>query len=100
MTQEAMLRRDAFVRDARPTDFAPALGSDQAFRPQLRRFEIDLRVYGVMVVALGNCFAAVMRRGLNTDSGHMSGSAVLWQVVTLPLLAGFGLFVLAYRAFV
>lgn len=44
-------------------------------------------------------FAAFMRRGLDTGSGHMSGSAVLWQVVTLPLLlAGFGLFVLAYTA--
>jgi hypothetical protein len=44
-------------------------------------------------------FASFMRRGLDTDSGHMSGSAVLWQVVTLPLLmAAFGIFVLAYKA--
>ncbi len=43
-------------------------------------------------------FAAFLRRDIDTASGPMSGSAALWQVVTLPLLmAGFGLFVLAYK---
>jgi len=146
MTQEVLLRRNAFTRDARPVA-APDLGIGTEFRPGLRRFEIHPRIYGVMVGALGaffatyvaafaggtgmplilavcgvlfvayfglaalmdavagdatkdESFAAFMRRGLDTGSGHMSGSAVFWQVVTLPLLlAGFGLFVLAYRAF-
>lgn len=147
MTQEVLLRRDAFVRDAQPTAFVPELDVERPFKPGLRRFEIHSRIYGVMIGALGTFFAAYVaafaggagmplilticglvfvayfglaavmdavsgdamkdesfasfvQRGLDTDSGHMSGSAVLWQVVTLPLLlAGFGLFVLAYRAF-
>lgn len=142
MTQEALLRRDAFVQGAVPT---AAPGIDTAVKPGLRRFEIHPRVYGVMAGALGTflatyaaafaggkgmplvlaicticfvtyfglaivmdtvagdvtkqeSFAAFMRRGMETETGHMSGRAVLWQVVTLPLLiAGFGLFVLAYK---
>lgn len=143
MTQEVLLRRDAFVRDATPVA-APPL--DREFKPGLRRFEIHPRVYAIMLGSLatffatyvaafsggtgmplvlaicGICFAAYfglagamdalsgdktkdesfaafMHHGMDTDSGHMSGSAVLWQVVTLPLLlAGFGLFVLVYKA--
>lgn len=143
MTQEVLLRREAFVRNAAPV----AAPVDSEFKPGLRRFDIHPRVYGIMVGAMATFFAAYavafadgagmplvlaicalwfgiyfglasvmdavagdevkdesfatfMRNGMDTDSGHMSGSAVLWQVVTLPLLlAGFGLFVLAYKAF-
>ncbi len=146
MSQEALLHRDAFMREARPAA-APIAVTAAPFQPGLRRFDIHPRVYGIMLASLGTfmasyiaafsagkgmpvvlticaiCFvayfglarvmeqvsgdrmrdqswAAFMRRGVDTDSGHMSGSAVLWQVVTLPLLmAGFGLFVLAYKAF-
>lgn len=140
MTQQALLRREAFIRNATPVD-VPA----EEFRPGLRRFEIHPRVYGIMLGAIatffgayvaafadgagmpillavcGLCFvayfglasvldglsgdrrpdqsfAAYLRRDLDTASGPMSGAAALWQVVTLPLLmAGFGLFVLAYK---
>lgn len=143
MSQEALLHRDAFMRDARP---AASPVTAAPFQPGLRRFEIHPRVYGIMLASLatfmgsyvaafsagkgmplvlvicGICFAAYfglagvmdrvsgdkmrdqswqafMRKGVDTDSGHMSGSAVLWQVVTLPLLiAGFGLFVLTYKS--
>lgn len=143
MTQEVLLRRDAFVRDAKPVAGPPL---DREFKPGLRRFEIHPRVYAIMLGSLaaffatyvaafaggegmplvlaicGICFAAYfglagamdalsgdetkdesfaafMHHGMDTDGGHMSGSAVLWQVVTLPLLlAGFGLFVLIYKA--
>lgn len=144
MTQEVLIRRDAFVRDAVAT--ASPLAQPE-FKPGLRRFDIHPRVYGIMVGAFGlflaayaaafaggkgmplvlavcgvcfamyfginvvmdavagdatddESFAAFMRRGMETETGHMSGNAVLWQVVTLPLLlAGFGLFVLAYKLF-
>lgn len=144
MTQEALLRRDAFVRDATPV---AGVVLDREFKPGLRRFEIHPRVYAIMLGSLaaffatyvaafadgegmplvlavcGICFAAYfglagaldalsgdetkdesfaafMHHGMDTGSGHMSGGAVLWQVVTLPLLlAGFGLFVLVYKAF-
>jgi len=144
MTQQALLRRDAFVRGATPVA-APVDAAE--FKPGLRRFEIHPRVYGIMLGSIatffaayvaafsggaglpillticGLCFvayfglaalldrvsgdvrpdqsfAAFMRQGVDTASGHMSGSAVLWQVVTLPLLmAGFALFVLAYKLF-
>ena len=144
MTQEFLLRRDAFVRDATPIAGAPLPAQ---VRPGLRRFEIHPRIYAIMLGSLaaffgtyvaafsggtgmplvlaicGICFAAYFglagtldalsgdktrdesfaafkHRGMETDSGHMSGGAVLWQVVTLPLLlAGFGLFVLIYKAF-
>jgi hypothetical protein len=144
MTQEVLLRRNAYVQGAVPTT-APEIGLK--FKPGLRRFEIHPRIYGIMVGALGvflatyatafaggkgmplvlaicavcfvayfglamvmdavagdatkpESFAAFMRRGMETETGHMSGRAVLWQVVTLPLLiAGFGLFVLVYKAF-
>lgn len=145
MSQQALLRREAFVRDATAVA-APAMDSE--FKPGLRRFEIHPRIYGIMLGAIATffgayvaafsggkgmpillticglsfvayfglaslldgvsgdrrsdqSFAAFMRQGIDTGSGHMSGSAVLWQVVTLPLLmAGFGLFVLAYTILV
>lgn len=144
MTQQALLRRDAFVRDATAVA-APTVGAE--FKPGLRRFEIHPRIYGIMLGAIATffgayvvafsdgaglpillticglsfvayfglaalldgvsgdrapdqSFATFMRHGMDTGSGHMSGSAVLWQVVTLPLLmAGFGLFVLGYKIF-
>lgn len=144
MTQEVLLRRDAFVGKATPVA-GPELARE--FKPGLRRFDIHPRVYGIMLGAFGTffatyvaafaggagmplvlticglwfavyfglasvmdgvagddmkaeSFATFLRHGMDTDSGHMSGSAVLWQVVTLPLLlAGFGVFVLAYKLF-
>ncbi len=142
MTQQALLRRDAFVDGATPAN-APA--REATFQPGLRRFEIHPRVYGIMLGAIATffgayvaafakgagmpillticglsfvayfglaslldgvsgdrrpaqSFGAFLRREIDTASGPMSGSAALWQVVTLPLLmAGFGLFVLAYK---
>lgn len=144
MTQQALLRRDVFVRGATPVA-APVDATE--FRPGLRRFEIHPRVYAIMLGSIatffgayvaafadgaglpilltvcGLCFVAYfglaalldrvsgdprpdqsfatfLRRDIDTASGPMSGSAAMWQVITLPLLmAGFGLFVLGYKLF-
>ena len=65
---------------------------EQAFYSDVRATLFD-KFGGITV------FGRAPAQGMDTDSGHMSGSAVLWQVVTLPLLlAGFGLFVLIYKA--
>lgn len=62
MTQEVLLRRDAFVRDAKPVA-APRLDIAviepiREFRPGLRSFELHGAVYAVMIGALAWFFTA------------------------------------------
>ena len=67
--------------------------------------------YGAMYFGVARSFARVetgdrnpdagwdafMRHGIDTGSGHLTGSAALAQIVTLPLLlAGFATFVALY----
>ncbi|MDO9488436.1 MAG: hypothetical protein Q7J32_08690 [Sphingomonadaceae bacterium] len=83
MTQQALLRRDAFVEGATPTA-APAMTA--AFAPGLRRFEIHPRVYGIMLGAIATFFGAYVV----AFSGG-AGMPILLTICGLSFVAYFGL---------